>query len=144
MKIFLFFMSLFSLATSPAQAKMVVIAHPEIKVEPTLEQIRQIYLGKLTSLDGKTPLEALDIAADSPLRTQFLDLVVQKSQGQLNQYWSRLVFTGKAVPPRKVASDQAVIEWVAQNKGAIGIIDSKLLNEKVNAIYSFREQDLPK
>ncbi len=122
-----------------AHAKMIVITHPDNKLEPTLEQIRQLYLGKTKSLDGKMVLDPIDVPPGSPLRGKYLEQVVQKTQEQLNLYWSRLVFTGKASPPRKLTAQETVVDWVAQNKGALAIIDSQDLNPKVNQVFTFSD-----
>jgi hypothetical protein len=47
----------------------------------------------------------------------------KKKETELKQYWSRIVFTGKGVPPKLVGNDEAVVKMVSDNKNAIGIVN---------------------
>jgi hypothetical protein len=60
--------------------------------------------------------------------------IVGRSSTQVSAYWSKLVFTGKGVPPKEVADDAAVIAAVAADASAIGYIDSSSVTGDVKAL----------
>lgn len=117
-----------------ASAEPVLIVHPECAATADLEKVRRIFLGKERSLCGDSTVAPIDVDEASPLRALFLEKVVDKSEAELRQYWSRLIFTGKATPPRQVGNDDAVKAWVARNKDAIGLIDSKQVDASVKVL----------
>ncbi len=122
------------LSPAGADAKPVIIANPENASTADIDRIRRIYLGKERTLDGQKPVQPVDVDTDSPARAAFVSIVLEKSEAELRQYWSRLVFAGKATPPRNVGSDADVRSWVARNKDAIGCIDSSLVDPSVKVL----------
>jgi ABC-type phosphate transport system substrate-binding protein len=56
------------------------------------------------------------------LRDQFTREILKKSPSQLRSYWNRQIFSGKAVPPPDLESQEEVISYVLANKGAIGYV----------------------
>ena len=72
--------------------------------------------------------------SDSKAHKKFYRSVVKKSNSAVQRYWSKLKFTGKGKPPKKLDSSSDVIEWVASNEGAIGYIDGKFLNKTVKVV----------
>lgn len=45
-----------------------------------------------------------------------------KSVSFINAYWARILFTGRATPPRQVEDNDAVIDVVKKNPSAIGYV----------------------
>jgi hypothetical protein len=119
-------------------AEPVLIGHPEINVNPDLTAVKRLYLGKDKSLGGKEALSPIDVDENSRVRPIFLEKVVDKTETELRQYWSRLVFTGKGIPPRSVGGDEAVRQWVATNKNSVGIIDSALVDQSVKVLLNIK------
>lgn len=100
------------------------------------DTIKKIYLGKSKSFSNGNKVAPVN-QDSTPVMDEFNDKVVGKSSSQLNAYWSKLVFTGKGTPPEKLASDQAVIDFVNTNNDAIGYIDSKKVSDKVKVVATF-------
>lgn len=88
-------------------------------------QVIDIYMGRLSSFpDGGIALP-FDLSPDSPVRKSYYQSLVGKSIAQVNAYWARLLFTGRASPPRPLSSASEVLEAVAKNKDAIGYVDEE-------------------
>ncbi|WP_017445359.1 hypothetical protein [Gayadomonas joobiniege] len=117
-------------------ADVAVIVNPANKQSLDQDAIQKIYLGKSKSFaDGS---KVVPVNQDGTgIANEFNDKVVGKSGSQLNAYWSKLIFTGKATPPEKLANDQAVIDFVAGNKQAIGYIDAASVSNKVKVIATY-------
>ena len=60
--------------------------------------------------------------------------MVKKDAAQLNAYWSRLIFTGKGEPPKKVADNTDVLALVAANPNIIGYVDASAVNSTVKVL----------
>ncbi|PAY02941.1 phosphate ABC transporter substrate-binding protein [Pseudoalteromonas sp. HM-SA03] len=98
--------------------------------------IKKLFLGKSKSFaDGSS---AAPVNQDgNAVFDEFNDKVIGKSSSQLNAHWSKLVFTGKGTPPKKLDSDQAVIDFVSSNADAIGYIDASKVTDAVKVIGKY-------
>ncbi len=117
------------------QAEIAVITHPGVKeIGVSREQVADIYMGNSKSYPNGVSAKPVDQSSNSPVREKFYKAVVRKSASEVNRHWSRLKFTGKGKPPRVIAGDEAVKNWVARNPGAIGYIEGKYLDKSVNVV----------
>ena len=132
----LILVSALSLCSINAFADIAVIINPSNINTVDTDTIKKIYLGKSKSFSNGDKVNPVDQDGTS-VADEFNDKVVGKSSSQLNAYWSKLIFTGKGTPPEKLASDQAVIDFVAANNDAIGYIDSSKVSDKVKVIATF-------
>lgn len=117
-----------------AIAEVVVIVHPSNPAALDSKSVKRIYLGKSNSFPSGNEAIPINQSADSQTRQSFDSDVLGRSTSQISAYWSKLVFTGKGIPPKEVADDNAVISLVANNKDAIGYIDSASVNDSVKVI----------
>ncbi len=125
-----------------AQEAMVIIAHPDSEVASLTErQITEIYMGRNMRLpDGKTAIP-LDQDIQSTIRSDFYRQLVNKSVSEINAYWARLLFTGRASPPRPLTDSQEVIDTVSENRTAIGYIYAKDVTDSVKVIAQIGTSD---
>ncbi len=107
----------------PVRAETVVIAnvrHADISL--TMEQLKKIYLGKLTRLPNGSIVQPLD-QPDGPERDAFYLTLTGKSSAQMKAYWSRQMFTGLGQPPIEASSAEAVVKEVGKDPEHIGYVD---------------------
>jgi hypothetical protein len=64
-------------------------------------------------------------SAKSELATPVAKLIFKTTISGMQKYWLSLVFQGRADPPLFFATDEEVIKYVQNNKGAIGFINVK-------------------
>lgn len=126
-----------SVASSLALAEVAVIVNPANSATISTDDISALYLGKTKKFSDGSAAVPLDRKEGDALRTRFLDGAVGKSESQMKSYWSRLIFTGKGVPPEMLDSDKEVKAQVAANKDRIGYIDSSSVDESVKVIATF-------
>jgi ABC-type phosphate transport system substrate-binding protein len=114
-----------------AMAETVVIVN---KANPATrmfsEQASQFFLGKSTMF---TPV---DQPESSPIRADFYHKVADKDPAQVKAIWSKLVFTGKATPPKEYANSAEVKKAVAADPKAIGYIDKSAVDDSVKVILT--------
>jgi ABC-type phosphate transport system substrate-binding protein len=121
-------------ATLPqARADVVVIVSAKNPASSmSAEEVSQIYLGKATDL------KPVDTNDKSPVRSQFYTKVTGKDESQIKAIWSKLVFTGKATPPREFASAAEVVKAVAADPNAIGYVDKSAVDGSVKVILEVK------
>ena len=118
-----FFLTFGSLAlAAEAHAQAIVIANPSVKsADISKNDLRDVFSGDLSSLkDGSLVIPILLKAG--PVTNEFLAAFIGKSDAAFRASWRSLVFSGQASMPKSLDSEAAVVEFVAQNKGAIGYI----------------------
>lgn len=121
-----------------ASAGIAIIAHPGTAATAlTPEQVAQLYMGRVKTLPGVGDTQMLDLPEGSPVRIEFAERVMGKTEQQLRTYWSRMIFTGKGYPPRALASPADVLRTVASTPGAIGFVDSKDVTPRVKVLYRY-------
>lgn len=121
----------FALAAAAANAEVVVIVSAKSSATTmTADEIANIYLGKSTAM------KPVDNA--TPVRAQFYTQVAGKDEAQVKAIWSKLVFTGKATPPKELASSADVVKAVAGDPNAIGYIDKAAVDGSVKVVYEVK------
>ena len=119
----------------PVQAELAIIANPDSKaIGTTTDELAKVYLARSRTISGGVKVEPMDQEPGSASREKFYSDVIQKSESELKRYWSKRMFTGKGKPPRTVLDDEAMKEWVAKNRDAIGYIDGALLDGSVKVL----------
>ena len=111
---------------------VVIVSAKSTATTMTAEEISQIYLGKSTAM------KPVDNAAQSPTRSQFYTKVAGKDDAQVKAIWSKLVFTGKATPPKALPSNAEVVKAVAADPNAIGYVDKAAVEPSVKIVYEVK------
>lgn len=116
-------------------AEVVVIANKDNQMKVlTKKQVIDIYMGRTSLFPNGEAVVPLDQDADSSIRKLFYQNLVNKTVSEINAYWARLLFSGRATPPRAVESVTSVINIIKNNKSAIGYIQLKDLTDDVHVI----------
>jgi ABC-type phosphate transport system substrate-binding protein len=123
------------LCGSVSASELVVIAHPSLDEQQlTKKHLINIYMGRTTALNDGKKLLPLDQKPDSILKERFYLWLVDKNTSEVNAYWARLSFTGKATPPHTVENSKQVVEMVSNNPSAIGYAERSSLTDSVKVI----------
>lgn len=115
-------------------ADTVVVVHPSNNESLSKKEVQRIFLGKLKTFPSNKPVIPIDLPQKSEVREVFSESIIKKDMRQLAAYWSRLIFTGKGLPPKQVSSSKEAKELVARNPDAIAYIDSSLLDDTVKQL----------
>ncbi|MDO8705930.1 MAG: hypothetical protein Q7J84_13385 [Sulfuricaulis sp.] len=121
--------------SAPAQAALAIIVHPSNSLSGiTVDQAADIYLAKVGVFPNGRRAIPVDQNLASPAHKKFYSVVIKKEESALRVYWSKLLFTGKAQPPREIGDDAEVKSWVASNPEAIGYVDGKFVDSTVKVL----------
>jgi ABC-type phosphate transport system substrate-binding protein len=115
----------------------VAIADPEVVVIGnqaaallTKEQVSDLYLGKTQGA------KLVDQPSSAPVKATFYQKVSGHDLSQVKATWSRLVFTGKAQPPKEMPDAAAVKKAVASDPKAIGYIQKSDVDSSVKVVLA--------
>jgi ABC-type phosphate transport system substrate-binding protein len=126
-----------SVAAGGAQAQVaVVVGAKSATAAMTADQVASIFLGKSNQLPSGAAAAAADLPESAAVREQFYTKVTGKSSAQVKAGWSRLVFSGKATPPKELASAADVKSFVAANPDAIGYIEKSAVDGSVKVVLN--------
>lgn len=120
---------------SGAQVAVVVGAHSTASALTT-EQVASLFLGKSEQLPGVGVALLLDQPESAAVRELFYSKVTGKSPAQIKAAWSRLVFSGKATPPKEITNSAAVKKLVAANPNTIGYIEKSAVDSSVKVLLA--------
>lgn len=112
-----------------AWAQVVVIGHPSAG-ELSKDQIADVFLGKNQNF------KPIDQVESVPIRVEFYKQATGRDAAQVKAAWSRLVFSGKAQPPKEVADAAAVKKAVAADPKALGYIDKSSVDGTVKVVLT--------
>ncbi|MBT9502509.1 MAG: hypothetical protein IV092_14795 [Burkholderiaceae bacterium] len=130
--------ALAALCASPAtQAQVAVVVGAKSPASAlNAEQAANLFLGKSAQLPGAGNAVLIDQAESAAVRDQFYTKVAGKSAAQVKAAWSRLVFSGKATPPKEVANSAEVKKLVAANPDAVGYIEKSAVDATVKVLLA--------
>jgi ABC-type phosphate transport system substrate-binding protein len=116
-------LAIFTVATVQAE-EIVVIVNPAA-TPISKEQIADLYLGRG---DVWTPI---DQAVGSGIYVEFYKKATGRNIAQVKAIWSRILFTGRGLPPKHMPDSAAVKKAVAANPKAVGYIEKSAVDASV-------------
>jgi len=120
--------------SSFSSAELIIIVNPNQDIGAVSKSdIARVFLGKSKTLKGKG-VTVINQVISSDSRKTFDDSILKKTPQQIKSYWSKQLFSGNGAPPKELAGDLDVLVFVAENKKAIGYIDSSALNPSVKKL----------
>ena len=99
--------------------------------------LAQIYRKQVVLDDKGVRLHPVNLPASHPLRTIFSQAVFRRSPLEMASYWNEQYFQGIS-PPHVVASQEAVMRFVANTPGAIGYVAACRVDKRVRVIYRLK------
>jgi len=110
-------------AQAPAEFKVIVhVSNPMDSI--STNDLSRLFLKKDTEWPGGSPVVAVDLPPDSPVREAFSQAIHDRKVSSIKSYWQRQIFAGKAVPPTERENEAEVLVFVSRNPDAIGYIGS--------------------
>ena len=100
----------------------------------TKNQISKIFLSKTKVLPNS--IKALVVeSSNKEIQKKFYQQISGKTQKQLKKYWTTMIFTGRGMPPKKLESQEDIINFVLNNDNAISYINKdKISSNKIKIL----------
>jgi hypothetical protein len=117
-------------ANSP---RLIVIVHPSRAAALTPSDVRAIYLKQRRFWEDGAEIVPINREAGSPPRELFSTKIFGRGSRDLAPFWNQRYFEAGEFPPPTLASDDAVIRFVAGNRNAIGYVLAEEVGTAVHA-----------
>lgn len=99
----------------------------------SVERLALIYRRKKNFWDDGSRIQPVNLPAAHPLRHEFSLRLFNHTPEEMDDYWKDMYFHG-IQPPFVLASEEAVVRFVAATPGAIGYISPHLADHRVRVI----------
>lgn len=110
-------------ATAQQVPEFRVVVHPDSPIEAlSVDELSKMFLKRSTRWNDDTPVRVVDQPGDKPVREAFSRAVHGRSAKAIVAHWQQQIFSGRAVPPPELASDDLVTSYVSVHPGAIGYV----------------------
>jgi len=86
------------------------------------KQVMGLFLGRLRSFPNGSSAKAFDHEVGSSIRARFFEGLTGKSISDIDAYWARLRYSGRASPPKVIDNMAEILKVVSQNQHAIAYI----------------------
>jgi len=130
--------------TEPAQGQaakdkpsFIVIVNAENDTrELPMADLARIYLGKKTLWDAGTRgrIHPAMLGEEQGVVREFIEKDIQRTVDQYRAYWKHMLFSGGGTAPRTFRTAAHVIEFVASEPGAVGIVAAPPTDDRVKVI----------
>lgn len=127
--------------SSPIIAVIVSSQQNVADLKLSTKNLNLIYWRKQLFWPKGLPIKPVNLRSQHPLRIQFSKTTLGSTPESQIEYWNGQYFNG-ILPPYSVNSEEAVIRYVSETKGAIGYIDACNLDERVNPLLWINNGEL--
>jgi ABC-type phosphate transport system substrate-binding protein len=124
-----------AITTEAANAQtMVVIVNKEVPAESlSADELKLIYLGKKTFWSNNKKIE-LSVHQEGTVHEKFLKKYLGKTPEQFRNYWNKILYTGKGIPPTPFKTEKEVVEYVEKTEGAVGYVSAGTARDGVKTV----------
>ena len=117
-------------AADETLAVIVAATRPDI---PDADDVALMFKRRKVFWRDGSRIEPVNLPADHPLRQRFSRRLLKLSPEALEDFWNEQYFHG-VLPPHVLASETAVLRFVAQTPSAIGYLSACLLGAEVRPV----------
>src|SRR6476659_2729473 len=97
-------------------------------------ELRSVFMGEQQRWRSGTKITIALMKTNTPAGKNTSQKIYGMSSDELNKFWLALVFQGKAQAPNFFNSAAELENFVAQNPGAIGIVDQLDANDGIKTV----------
>jgi ABC-type phosphate transport system substrate-binding protein len=98
------------------------------------KDLSRIFLKKKTKWADGRSAEPVEQKRAPELRQRFSEEFLGMSLDMVESHWQAQVFSGRGTPPRTLAGDAEVVDFVRRNPGAVGYVSGQAATSGVNVI----------
>jgi len=114
--------------------RVTLIVNSARVAELTPADVRAIYLRQKRIWRDGRPIVPINREAGSASRELFSERLFGQSSRRLASYWNQRYFEAGEFPPATLASEEAVVRFVGENRDAIGYVTGETVHASVVAV----------
>ena len=120
-----------------AEDMVVVVSQKSAIVSMDQDTVIDAFMGGNRKYGG-VEITTFDLPI-SPERETFYKLLTGKSVAEINSYWARLSFTGRAKPPSHTSGQDDALRQVIAIKGGIAYVVKSKVTSQVRVVFELHE-----
>ena len=101
------------------------------------DEVINIFLGRYRSLPNGGSAIPIDQPESTLLRADFYRRLVNKELNEINAYWSRLIFSGRTLPPLQASSASDAIRLLVANPGGVAYVERSQVDKRFRIVMEF-------
>jgi ABC-type phosphate transport system substrate-binding protein len=102
---------------------LLVIVHPENPLSSvSREFLTDAFLKRVTRFDDGETIKPVDLQPSSGTRRVFSERVLRRSVAAVRSYWQQRIFSGRALPPPELDTEEAAVNYVLKYRGGVGYV----------------------
>jgi hypothetical protein len=117
----------------PIHAEVWLLTHSNQQVELSAKQIRAIFSLRQKNWPDGQIIELVVMDDNNDLHKQFCLDALKLFPYQLSRIWERQIYTGTAIAPTIVNSEQQMLDTIKNNPNAIGYTSQEVSNEELHS-----------
>jgi|TARA_Y100001968_G_C19442550_1_gene763364 hypothetical protein len=118
-----------------SEAALAVVVAKDSKIESiSKRELVDVYMGRFDVLESGQIVQPVDYKNGSVFRGLFYRALVNKNERQINAYWSRLIFSGRAKPPLQVSSPEQSLAYLRRNQSALAYMPVERVSEEMKIV----------
>ncbi len=121
-------------ATSQTSSLTVISNQKGAPSTLNFSQLKSIFMGEQQRWRSGTKITIALMKTNTPAGKNTSETIYGMSADELNKFWLALVFQGKTSAPNFFNSASELENFVAQNPGAIGIVDQVAANDDIKTV----------
>lgn len=106
---------------SAAPIKIIVNTQNQTK-EVSRKFLSEAFLKKIVFWENGESIVPVDREFDADSRKEFSNRILNKSVTAVRSYWQQMIFSGQAIPPVELNSEDQVIQFVNTHVNAVAYI----------------------
>lgn len=118
--------------------QLVVVVHQSNPISQlSKKQIIDIYMGRFNTFPEGTPAQPFDFPSGDSAKQEFYLLLLGKSERKVSAYWSRLLFSGRATPPKSAESKSQILAEIQRNPQSIAYVSNEDVTPEMKIVFRF-------
>jgi len=105
--------------------------------ELSKSQIKRLFLSK-TNRVNNTRVRVIELHANS-YKDRFYKEISGKSKSQLRSYWTTLIYTGKAKPPKQINNMNELLQELHETRNVITYIPIDEITDDMKVLYTMKD-----
>jgi len=99
-------------------------------------EVADIFLGRAQRFPDGAPAVPIDLAEGSDIRDAFYSTIADRTPAQVKAQWSKIIFTGRGMPPEAVGDSAQVKRRLGADPNAIGYLDRAQTDASVRVLMT--------
>ena len=119
-----------SLSFSGDKQEYILIANKNIPRENLKDdELKKIFAGRMVLWENEVKIDPCYIDPDTEDGQFFFAGILKISVKKFKKYWLKKVFSGYGAAPVSLKTTEAIVEFISENKGGIGVIPKDMVKD---------------